>query len=877
MLAGIASETVSAVVPPAVDSPHRSSVELVPAPPLPSPYGVRLAASADDVLAELAENVPVLPEDIAVPDLDRLFRTEPTLRCVLLDVPTGAMLVERLRFEQAMNGRLGFGRLLHANRSARLLIRDQTVRLDAATPIAQAAATIVARRHAGLAFDAVVVRNPNGAPAIAQVSRIFERLAEHHAFQSLHDQLTGLPNRAFLMERLRTLGDENAALSLLFIDLDRFKEVNDRFGHEAGDQVLAEFGRRLRSLFADDDLVVRLGGDEFAVLTDRLPDHSSVGELAEKVVERAGAPFTVTVSDGLGFTGEQLVRIGASVGVAFNDGEFASPADLRPSGIGELILKRADLAMYQAKMSGRGGIGYFAPALVADRDASRAMRDLERRLRAAIGTPDLSLHYQPVVDLLSGRIVGTEALARWTDAELGSVPPDRFVAAAESSGAIIDLGRWVLEAACAEAASWPSAPGTTGATVAVNLSAVQLADPGIVADVTSALNRSGLDPRRLCLEITETAAIGDLREATARLRALRELGVQLALDDFGTGHSSLTMLRTLPLHIVKVDRSFTQRVDSDAQDALLVRLVIDTAHSLGLRVCVEGVETEAQARQLAAMGADSAQGWYFGRPESTSDCLRSRLTGAAPPATISSDGSRRPLLLVGASDELVLVTTPDRVISYASASCVGLLGRQPAELVGTTIASHLHPDDATDGVAADAVAGLTEAGAELSRYRHCDGSYRWMETRTQMVTDDTGRVTEVLSVLRDVTEAVEARHALLDSETKFRGAFDNAPIGMALNALDGTFLRVNGAFADLVGYTPEDLLSMRVADLTHTDDQDRDVVNTDALVDGSAARVDVAKRYLHSTGLEIPVRVRASIVEDRSGRRSYIVAHVVPR
>ena len=866
-------------MPPAADAPRHSPVELVPAPTAsnPGPYGASLAASADDVLAVLAENVPVLPADTTVPDLDRLFRTEPSLRFVLLDVPAGAMLIERLRFEQAMNGRLGFGRLLHANRFVHLLIRDQTVRLDAATPIAQAAATIVARRHAGLTFDAVVIRNLDGAPAVAPVARIFERLAEHHAFQSLHDQLTGLPNRAFLMERLRTLGEEQAPLALLFVDLDRFKEVNDRFGHEAGDQVLAEFGRRLRDLFGDDDLVVRLGGDEFAVLTDGLTDHASVGALAEKVVERASSPFTVTVSDGLGLTGEQLVRIGASVGVAFNDGEFASPADLRPSGIGELILKRADLAMYQAKMSGRGGIGYFAPALVADRDANRAMRDLERRLRAAIGTPDLSLHYQPVVDLLSGRIIGTEALARWTDPDLGSVPPDRFIAAAESSGAIIDLGRWVLEAACAEAASWPIAPGGTGATVAVNLSAVQLADPGIVADVTSALNRSGLDPRRLCLEITETAAIGDLREATGRLRALRELGVQLALDDFGTGHSSLTMLRTLPLHTVKVDRSFTQRVDSDAQDALLVRLVIDTAHSLGLRVCVEGVETEAQARQLAAMGADSAQGWYFGRPEPTSDCLRSRLTGAAPPATISSDGSRRPLLAVGASDELVLVTTPTRVITYASASCVGLLGRQPVELVGTTIASHLHPDDAARSADGNAVPGLTEADAELGRYRHRDGSYRWMEARTQMVTDDTGRVTEALSVLRDVTEAVEARHALLDSETKFRGAFDNAPIGMALNALDGTFLRVNGAFAELVGYEPEDLLSMRVSDLTHTDDQDRDVVNTDALVDGTAARVDVAKRYLHSTGLEIPVRVRASVVEDRNGRRSYIVAHVVPR
>ena len=829
------------------------------------------------VLEELVETVTVVPGDISVPELDRLFRADPSMRCALLDLPGEPTLIERLRFEQAVNGRLGFGRLLNASRPARTVVRDHTVRLDGSEPVAQAAATVVARRHAGLSFDAVVVRHADGRLGVAQVARIFERLAEHHAFQSMHDQLTGLPNRSHLMDRLRSLGDEYAPLALLFIDLDRFKEVNDRFGHEAGDQVLIEFGRRLRGVFDRDELVVRLGGDEFAVLICTAPDHDRVGALADIVVERASAAFTITVSDGLGLSSDQLVRIGASVGVAFNDGEFASPADLRPSGLGELILKRADLAMYQAKMSGRGGIGYFAPALVADRDATRAMRDLERRLRAAIGSNDLSLHYQPVVDLLSGRIIGTEALARWTDPELGSIPPDRFIAAAESSGAIIDLGRWVLDAACTEAVSWQVTPGAPGPTVAVNLSAVQLADPGIVADVTSALNRSGLDPQRLCLEITETAAIGDLTEAMGRLRALRELGVQLALDDFGTGHSSLTMLRTLPVQTVKVDRSFIQRVASDAQDAVLVRLVIDTAHSLGLRVCVEGVETEEQARQLAAMGADSAQGWYFGRPEPVTDGFRSRMTGSAPPTLITADGSPLPVLAVGASDELVLATTPDQVITYASASCVALLGWKPAELVGTVLGTHLHPEDVPLGADGQPLPGMTESGTYLKRMRHRDGSYRWMETHLQMLTDDTGRVTEALSVSHDVTEAVEARHALLDSETKFRGAFDNAPIGMALNALDGTFLRVNGAFAELVGYEPSDLLSMRVSDLTHTDDQDRDVVNTDALVDGTAARVDVAKRYLHSSGLEIPVRVRASVVEDRNGQRSYIVAHVVPR
>ncbi len=494
---------------------------------------------------------------------------------------------------------------------------------------------------------------------------------------------------------------------------------------------------------------------------------------------------------------------------------------------------------------------------------------IARRLRLALQRGEVAVHYQPVVELPSGRILGAEALARWTDDELGVVPPDVFIAVAESTGLIRELGSAVLHQACLDSLAWSSDDQLAGAAVAVNVSAVQLDDDDIVATVAGALAQSGLPAHRLCLEITETAAIDDIEACIRRLDALRALGVRIALDDYGTGHSSLTMLRRLPVDVVKIDRSFVEQVTTDARDAVLVRLVIDTAHSFGLRVCAEGIETESQARQLIAMGADRAQGWLFGRPEPASAELTAKLINAR---SVGIESDSQPDLLLGGTEELVVVTSADFRIRYISASVHAMLGYVPAEALGASVLDFLD-------VSATRLLDRNEeipSGNGQYRVRHRDGSTRWLASRGQALAEVGGRGQEFLFIVRDITPAVEAQTALAESEAKFREAFDGAPIGMAINRLDGSFLDVNQALAELLGYSTEQMMQLTVADITCPDDQAADALNTDALVAGDAQQVSVDKRYVHASGRTLPVRVRASIVSDEGSGQAYIVAHVLP-
>jgi PAS domain S-box-containing protein len=508
---------------------------------------------------------------------------------------------------------------------------------------------------------------------------------------------------------------------------------------------------------------------------------------------------------------------------------------------------------------------------------ARAPGDLESRLSEAVRAGGLRLHYQPVVDLATGRTTGVEALARWHDDVLGEVAPDVFVVAAERSGLIGELGRWVLGEACRQAATWrdedASGPAAgTGPRVAVNVSPLQLSDRTFVQQVESALAASGLAPERLCLEITETAAVDDVDDTAARLGELRRLGVQLALDDFGTGYSSLTLLRRLPVHLVKIDRTFVEQVARDTRDAVMVRLVIDAAHNLGLRVCAEGVERAEQGQQLMAMGCDSAQGWYFGRPVPPSPELLERLHDGAGSSRL--DPAATPSLPLRGSDELVMVTDPEGLITFVSSAVRPLLGLMPAEVVGTRSADHLHPDDL------EAVRAMTYGAAETAvthRVRHRDGSWRWFSTTNHRVQDASGTIVEIMSVSRDVSTAVRAERALAASEARFRHAFDDAPIGMALTSLDGRFLRVNTVFAQLLGTTAEQVLTSTVAALTHPDDREADDANLVALLAGRESVQDVTKRYLDVRGRPVPVRVRAALVTDEHGTATAIAAHVTPR
>ncbi|MBV8981770.1 MAG: EAL domain-containing protein, partial [Acidimicrobiia bacterium] len=386
-----------------------------------------------------------------------------------------------------------------------------------------------------------------------------KRAAAALAFEAIHDSLTGLPNRVFLAERLgqalRKLERGSRRLGLFFVDLDRFKLVNDRYGHTAGDHVLTAVAQRLAEAVRPYDTIARFGGDEFVVLCEDLDDVGA-SVLARRLLHSVAA--TPIAFD------DRETFMSVSVGVVLTDDPGASP---------ELMLRDADHAMYQAKQSGRNRFSFFQ-----QESRARAEARLERanELRRALDARELTVHYQPLVDLTEGSRCAVEALVRWRHPRLGMIPPLEFIPAAEESGLIVSLGAWVLEQACADVVGWNGEH-----TVAVNLSARQFDDPGLLDTVAGALARSGLEPNRLCLEITESVLMEDIESSVEALLALRSLGVRIAIDDFGTGYSSLAYLSRLPVDVVKVDRSFVAGLGADAAADAIVASVVSLSHAMG--------------------------------------------------------------------------------------------------------------------------------------------------------------------------------------------------------------------------------------------------------------------------------------------------------
>jgi diguanylate cyclase (GGDEF)-like protein/PAS domain S-box-containing protein len=429
---------------------------------------------------------------------------------------------------------------------------------------------------------------------ILAVRDISERkeAAEKIAHLAFHDALTGLPNRAVFGDHLaRTVaksGECDEPVAVLCVDLDGFKAVNDLHGHPAGDALLVAAAQRLRSAVRGHELVARLGGDEFAVIQagGHQPDHA--GLLAGRILEALAEPFAI---------GLNTVRISGSVGVAL------FPADAADS---ESLVKNADMALYRAKAEGRGTARFYEAAMD---EALRRRRQLEADLRQAIGRGELSVHYQPLADLGTGAILGFEALLRWSHGRLGEIGPAVFIPLAEESGLILDLGRWVLREACAEAARW-----TPALKLSVNLSPAQFAQGDLAAEVESVLAETGLDPARLELEVTEGLLIKDADKAIAILERLKALGVQISMDDFGTGYSSLSYFRMFPFDKVKIDQSFIRDMIGNAQARAIIRSVIGLGQGLGMPVVAEGVETEAQLEALRAEGCDQVQGYWISRP-----------------------------------------------------------------------------------------------------------------------------------------------------------------------------------------------------------------------------------------------------------------------
>jgi diguanylate cyclase (GGDEF)-like protein len=416
------------------------------------------------------------------------------------------------------------------------------------------------------------------------------------------DPLTELPNRRLLIQRLgETLSESTGTRvkgALLFIDLDNFKTVNDTAGHYEGDRLLVRVARTLVECVSRNDVVARIGGDEFVVLLARLgTDEGTVTRLADEVARR----ILNTLATSLG-SGDGEYRASASIGVTLFDGEGEESA--------EAPLVRADVAMFAAKLAGRNTIRFFDPRMQA---ALSERAELETGLWTALEQRQFFLSYQAQV-LASGEVIGLEALLRWRHPQRGLVSPASFIPLAEETGLIVQIGRWVLETACMQLARWAAEPARAGLPISVNVSARQILDDRFVDDVLEVLARTGADPGRLKLELTESSLLVDVEAVIGKMNMLKARGIGFSLDDFGTGYSSLAYLKRLPLEQLKIDQSFVRDILDDANDAEIARLVIMLAASLGLVVVAEGVETEAQREYLAGLGCERYQGYLFARP-----------------------------------------------------------------------------------------------------------------------------------------------------------------------------------------------------------------------------------------------------------------------
>jgi diguanylate cyclase (GGDEF)-like protein/PAS domain S-box-containing protein len=508
-----------------------------------------------------------------------------------------------------------FVEILHPDDSERVLAA--TARTHATGEPLHLEYRLIARdeRIVWVRDEASVIVDYAGAEPVLQ-GYLLEVTAEKEAeeqlrYQAFHDPLTSLANRALFTDRVEhaaivhsAAGDE---IAVLYLDLDDFKSVNDTFGHPAADALLRAFGERLVNTLSPRHTIARLGGDEFAILVEERAGATLAVDVAESLIAALDEPFEL---DG------REVFVTASIGIAVGDGA-------------EDLLRAADVAMYGAKASGKAQYVVYAPQMDED---SVGRLQLVADLRRANVDEDFVLHYQPTIELETGTIVGVEALVRWQHPTRGLVPPLDFIPLAEETGRIVEIGRWVLSEACRQTARWRAElPGAASLELSVNVSTRQVRRPALLEDVRSALASSGLPPDALMLEITESVLARRLEEMTSTLDEVISLGVQLALDDFGTGYSSLSLLQTLPVHTLKIDRSFVQSIGTGPERRAFVRAIVDLAEALSLRVVAEGIELEAQVTELWQLGCRLGQGFLFARPLEPKDFEKLILAGPIAP------------------------------------------------------------------------------------------------------------------------------------------------------------------------------------------------------------------------------------------------------